>query len=387
MLKLGKNRQQISAGIKIGQGIYFSQGQTAQPPAAPVATSATLTDYFDFTANWNASAGATGYYLDVSTASDFSSFVTGFNNLDVSNVTTYFIDTLDSFTTYYYRVRAYNGAGTSASSNTISSTTLGFLLDEFPSAAAAYSIRILSGSYYKAGGNLATIRRSSDNAEETFIPTRADGYVLTLNSATSGGTTLATWIGSESGFIKTKFDQSGNALDLTQLSASAQPQIINAGALITDNGKVAAQLTGNEEYIKAISWNTNLYSQFSVMSNSSAGSLITLDNGSIWLRDNGTAMFAQYSGNFFNATLTTTQQAIYHGYDGTNHIYNRNNGAESISATTTAQGTVTELVMFARRAGINRVSGKFQEAIFYLSDQSGNVGEIQNLQNNFYSIY
>lgn len=123
MLKVGKNRTQISPGIKIGQGVFFSQGNSVQPPAAPVATSATDTTTTGFTANWNASAGATGYYLDVSTQSDFSSFVSGYNNLNVGANILQAVTGLSVYTTYYYRVRAYNSGGTSGNSNTISQQT------------------------------------------------------------------------------------------------------------------------------------------------------------------------------------------------------------------------------------------------------------------------
>ncbi|HPP87824.1 MAG TPA: right-handed parallel beta-helix repeat-containing protein, partial [bacterium] len=93
-------------------------------PNAPTANVATNINTSSITANWSASSGATGYYLDVSTASDFSSFVTGYNNLNVGNVTTYNITGLTPYTTYYYRVRAYNTSGTSSNSNTISDTSL-----------------------------------------------------------------------------------------------------------------------------------------------------------------------------------------------------------------------------------------------------------------------
>ena len=85
--------------------------------SVPTATFATLPTSSGFVANWNASTGASGYRLDVSEASDFSSFVTGYNNLDVGNVTTYPVTGLDADTTYYYRVRAYNTYGASGNSN------------------------------------------------------------------------------------------------------------------------------------------------------------------------------------------------------------------------------------------------------------------------------
>jgi len=76
-----------------------------------------------FSANWSASSGATGYRLDVSTSSVFTTFLSGYNNLDVGNVTTYGVTGLSASSTYYYRVRAYNTVGTSASSGTITATT------------------------------------------------------------------------------------------------------------------------------------------------------------------------------------------------------------------------------------------------------------------------
>ena len=91
---------------------------------APVATDATSVTTGGFTANWNASSGATGYRLDVSTASDFSSYVSGYNNLDVYLVTTYPVSGLSSGVTYYYQVRAYTATCTSNNSNVkIVSTT------------------------------------------------------------------------------------------------------------------------------------------------------------------------------------------------------------------------------------------------------------------------
>ena len=92
--------------------------------AAPTATDATVIHQTSFSANWNSSSGATGYRLDVATDAGFINLVIGYDNLDVSNVTTYSVNTnLTSNTAYYYRVRAYNSGGTSSSSNTITLTT------------------------------------------------------------------------------------------------------------------------------------------------------------------------------------------------------------------------------------------------------------------------
>ncbi|NDI98744.1 T9SS sorting signal type C domain-containing protein [Flavobacterium sp. LaA7.5] len=50
-------------------------------------------------------------------------FVTGYNGLDVGNVTSYEVTGLNEFTTYYYRVRAYSTNSTSVNSNTTAVTT------------------------------------------------------------------------------------------------------------------------------------------------------------------------------------------------------------------------------------------------------------------------
>jgi hypothetical protein len=72
-----------------------------------------------FTANWNTVSGATGYRLDVSTGGSFGSYVPGYQDLDVGNTTNYSVTALNNNTNYYYRLRAYNGNGTSPNSNVI----------------------------------------------------------------------------------------------------------------------------------------------------------------------------------------------------------------------------------------------------------------------------
>ena len=119
-------------------------GSISLAPLAPVALSATQVTSNSFTANWNASAAATGYQLDVATDNGFMNFVPGFNNLDVNNVTTYPVNGLAVKTPYFYRVRAYNNNAESENSNIISLNTLqdntGFNFDE-SAASDAYTFQ------------------------------------------------------------------------------------------------------------------------------------------------------------------------------------------------------------------------------------------------------
>ena len=79
-------------------------------PNAPTISTCSGANTNSFTANWSTVAGATNYYLDVSTNSSFSSFVSGYNNLNVGNVITKSVTGLNANTTYYYRVRVYTCA-------------------------------------------------------------------------------------------------------------------------------------------------------------------------------------------------------------------------------------------------------------------------------------
>ena len=74
-----------------------------------------------FRGTWTAVSGAAGYRLDVYTS---LGYVSGYQNRDVGNVTSWDITGLNPSTTYSYRVRAYNGANTySTYSNVVTTTT------------------------------------------------------------------------------------------------------------------------------------------------------------------------------------------------------------------------------------------------------------------------
>lgn len=96
-----------------------------QLPGAFSALAATNSTQTSFDANWSGSAGATAYFLDVDDNSDFSSPVSGYDNLNVGNVTIYSVTGLTCGNTYYYRIRANNACGTSTNSNIITETITG----------------------------------------------------------------------------------------------------------------------------------------------------------------------------------------------------------------------------------------------------------------------
>jgi phosphodiesterase/alkaline phosphatase D-like protein len=135
-LSVGNVTNRNVTGLSAG-GTYFyrvraSNGTSASDnsnvvsvtlvPAAPVATAATIS-FKAFSANWNASTGASGYRLDVATDISFTNYVPGYQNRDVGNMSSFTVKGLNPNSTYYYRVRAYNVNGITGNSNTITVTT------------------------------------------------------------------------------------------------------------------------------------------------------------------------------------------------------------------------------------------------------------------------
>jgi len=128
----------------------------AAGPGAPTATAATSVTSSGFTANWSSVTGATGYQLDVSTNSAFSSYVTGYQALNVGNALSRGISGLSGSTTYYYRVRAYNANGTSGNSNTASVATSGAADTTAPTMPTGLTATAVSSTQVNLSWNAST---------------------------------------------------------------------------------------------------------------------------------------------------------------------------------------------------------------------------------------
>lgn len=126
-------------------------------------------------------------------------------------------------------VTAINGGGSaSGTSNALGPVAAGnnFLIDALTAApVAAYSTRKLKSTY---SGSAIKVRRSSDDATQDI---GFDG------SGDLDVAALATFVGANSGYIDTWYDQTGNGLHVAQATTGNQPRIRNAGANDTLNGK------------------------------------------------------------------------------------------------------------------------------------------------------
>ncbi len=96
------------------------------PLAAPAMSAVTGLAQTTFTANWSAVTYATGYRVDVSTVSNFSTYLSGYENLSVATNSLTLTGLTDG-TTYYVRVRTVDpNGGSSANSSTVTVATPAF---------------------------------------------------------------------------------------------------------------------------------------------------------------------------------------------------------------------------------------------------------------------
>lgn len=139
-------------------------------PGTPNALPATNYNSTSFTANWSAVDNTTSYKLDVSTDANFTTFVTGYNNLDVGYVTSKSVTGLTVGVQYFYRVRAANANGQSFSSNVIS---VGGLSAPVATDATNKTSTSFSANWGSVGG---TTSYKLDVATDFYFQSMVTGY-------------------------------------------------------------------------------------------------------------------------------------------------------------------------------------------------------------------
>jgi len=274
-----------------------------------------------------------------------------------------------------------------------------YLLDTFPAAAAAYSLRQLR----TGNTNVVRVRRSSDNAEQDFTATEvSDG-------------TLASWVGAgNNGFVRILYDQSGNGLHLGQTTTANQPGIVGSGALITEGVRVCLDFDGTNDQLNTASeiplpspLGSNVISVFRLTQGIDANFRTVYELANIqrcafqdtnlgglafagW-PDAGTTTIAptQY------VTHTTLRQLLSVSYDGgnpsvaSNYSVRRNSQDLIISQGNTASGLgrTAGLSIGSRNNASQLTALKFQEMIVYPETQSANIAAIEANINAHYNIF
>jgi hypothetical protein len=253
------------------------------------------------------------------------------------------------------------------------------LLDTYPSAAGAYSIRKLRTAYT---GSCLRVRRSSDNAETDI------GFVLNYIDTAA----ISSFIGANDGFVVKFYDQSGNANDLTQSTAARQPQIVSAGSILTLNSKVSLRCqTVLQGFSSALNFTFSQCYIATVFNRT--GRINTTDN--LWAF-NGAPYNQLYSsstnwslfyGSVLNTTipLSTAQKLITQNYDNvTTYIYD--NSTLNSQANTSFTISNLALNVFGFFAFNYGSQGNLQEFIIYTTNKTSVRAAIETEIKNFYGI-
>jgi hypothetical protein len=252
------------------------------------------------------------------------------------------------------------------------------LLDSYPNAAAAYSVRKLRTAYT---GNAIRVRRSSDNSEQNI------GFTALGNLDTSA---LTTFCSGTNGFVTTWYDQSGNGQNATKTTAVNQPQIVSSGSIITDNGKPSILFDGTNDFLEFTDTPYNNYSIYGVYSNAAFAAIqvllgkfladyIRIDTGGASLSVNPGGVNAGYGGVINTQTLLTANR------DTANNVKVYKNN--TIFGSTYNNNAALDLSFIGQANDIWWWNGKISEIVLYQSDKTSSITGINTNINTYYAIY
>jgi hypothetical protein len=273
------------------------------------------------------------------------------------------------------------------------------LLDTYSGAAAAYSLRLLDSTYT---GDAIRVRRASDNTEQDI------GFDVNGDLDTSALTTFCT---GTNGFIRTWYDQSGNANDATQSTTAAQPKIYDASTGLIEDGavgfeKAAVEFNGTSNFLTTGSLQ---FSNGEFLAVAVASPANTNTNQAVFASDDrspvrihqalifkSTGVVESISFNSSNVAVvregpsyTASQCTIMAQVASGNFTTYHNGVAGSTTGSVTQRTNSDNQYIGALRYASSEkfMTGKIQEIVIYPTNQSANRAGIETNINDYYSIY
>jgi len=263
------------------------------------------------------------------------------------------------------------------------------LLDDYPNAAAAYSLRKLRADYT---GDAIEVR-----IDTTGQPTYDIGFVNgELDTATLEGYCT----GGLDAYVTTWYDQSGNGRDVTQTTAANQPQIVSGGSVILINSKPSIKFQDSTDFLRrTTSSGTSTSNTMAVVFkfNLSSGYGVIMSIG-----DTGSPCYgllawgvSPYNRAIYNNTFRsedgvyTQNQEIWGSTTDTNSAKLWVNGtSETITNSTSTYTANLNDIQIGNDTFGSTLYPNIQEAIYWNTTKSDSdlVG-INTNQNNFYSVY
>ena len=260
------------------------------------------------------------------------------------------------------------------------------LLDDYPGATAAYSVRKLSSTY---SGSALRVRRTVAPFDEQDIGFQSNGDLDTAAISAFGGSdplTVSAW-----------YDQSGSANNATQATAANQAQIYNGASVITENGKPALDFAGVGVYPVGNVVTDDVTVVGVVKSTASAIEAIMsvqefYNQGYelIYINPN-TMRWAVTTADLDITFPSATQSLLFASYDGSSQELALD-GTNTTNSTTQSLSLTYDLSIGTRRAGLIQQpwGGVMQEIVVYANDTYANTTDRNGIESNintYFSIY
>jgi hypothetical protein len=252
------------------------------------------------------------------------------------------------------------------------------LLDLYPNAAAAYSLRQLRAAYT---GSAIRVRRSSDNTEQNI------GFTALGGLDTSA---LTSFCVSGNGFVTTWYDQSGNARNATQTTAANQPQIVSSGSVITEGGKPTIDHIGSTDLKLSSNFTIgNIYSMYGVVKFDSYNKeLFGALTGSYGIYQDANTNYHNGGGVGFSNGVFGLNFALLSIYrNGTVSVSQYKNSSILGSAfNLSANGNFVLKSLSGEEISTYNLDGKLSEAIIYTTHQFSNQSGLEGNIKTYYGL-
>jgi hypothetical protein len=260
------------------------------------------------------------------------------------------------------------------------------LLDDYPSASVAYSLRKLRSAY--TGSAIEVRRTNLDVADIGFTSTGALDTAALL--AFTGTGVL------DNGFVTKWYDQSGNANNATQTTLISQPQIVSAGSVLLQGTKPTLRFDGVNDFMDASGVTTGNPKSIFIPTKA-----ISLPGSEVVIFDSATtnqALLYKAGGNVVSigfGTFTTTSYTLTTNYILYSILHNGSTSNAFIDSTNqilTNQNLGTNAFNGLRIGAVRGTAslfynGNIPEFIVWGSNQATNRTGIETNINSFYSIY
>ena len=183
----------------------------------------------------------------------------------------------------------------------------------------------------------------------------------TKTTATAGG----------NGFVTTWYDQSGNGLNATQITAGSQPQIVSNGSILLQGGKPSIKYDGSNDYMTISTFTASVKTIFALFQHNGVdsydGIVTARPTGEVNLglasdeRSGFTMAYSQTTIDSFNSTsfyVNSFQTKILESTNGLNYtVYIKSNslggvknfiiGSDILGGGRWLNGSVNEIIMYS----------------------------------------